>query len=362
MKTSNRILFALYILILMYCITMGDLTAADIKVIKNPKPTHVEKNYVDLILVKEIKDEIDEEHFFAIPTYLVPDKDGNVYVYDAGLNKIIKLDKNLRFVTMFLDKGRGPGETMGSFDRTPNMFISKFDKLYLGCPGNKKIIVFSEEGKVEKEIPTPQGFFKKFYRPVVDEGGKIYLHSGYGGVVDIFDPAGKYLRTLLTQDAFKTFVVFEPQKKFIHNHTMSGTLTTFYDILPDDGFIIYITHSSTVYLFKNNKLVKKFNVWPEKLFHAYKDIVNKYKASVKEDEDIKPLYCMSFFVDKDDEKHFYMESMIGYRSLYKFNLKGELISVLRTKNEKGNFYAKRNGYFYGIRWNEGRIFIYKEDK
>ncbi len=49
------------------------------------------------------------------------------------------------------------------------------------------------------------------------------------------------------------------------------------------------------------------------------------------------------------------------QTLYKLNLKGELISVLKTEKENGSFMAKRNGLFYGLSKRDGRIFVYKEE-
>jgi hypothetical protein len=337
--------------------------AGDIKVIKNPKPTHIEKKYVSLKLVKEIRDEIDDEHFFVKPTYLVPDKDGFLYVFDAGLTRIFKLDKYLQFVKMFGRKGKGPGEMLGFFSNSPNMSLSPEGKLYVSSPGNRKIIVYSKDGKLEKDIRTPDDFRKLHYRPVLDIKGNIYVHSDKGGAVDILDSSARYLKTLLNPDAYKTFVLFPPPKESIQDHTKNGPFNTFYDTLPDNGFIIYITQSSTVYLFKNQKLTRKFNVWPAKLLKKYKETVEKVKKEYP-DYDMNRSsipFCVSFFIDKDNEDYFYIESSLGYRSLYKFNLKGELISVLQSKKEDGNFVAKQNGLFYGVRRTDGRVFIYKED-
>lgn len=363
MRISTRTKYIRYFIItvlILYVSSNWKLWPGDIRIIKNPEYTHYELEPVKLKLVHEIEDEIDEEHFFAQPVYLVPWKDGGLFVFDVGLIRIIKLDRDLKFQHMFLKAGQGPAEALSYPNHAPSMSISHDGILYLSCPGNKKIIGFSPEGTLKTEIRNPPYFFKTYYRPVVDRYGNIYVHSAKGGAVDVWDSRGKYLKTLLTSESYKTFVVMEPNRKFLDNYTKNGPLNTFYDVLPDNGFIIYITFSSTIYLFKNQKLVKSFNIWPEKLFANYARVLKKYHRSNAERDSYIP-FTVSFFVDKDDERFFYIES-VAARQLYKFDLNGKLVEILSPEKERGTFLAKKNNRYYGIQKNSGRVFIYEEDK
>ncbi|MCP4215788.1 MAG: hypothetical protein GY765_14140 [bacterium] len=136
--------------------------------IKAPEPTHVERNFVPLELVKEINQDIDDRNFLAKPVALTVDDEGGLYVYDKRLIKIFKFDRNFKLVKTFAGQGRGPGELFGN--SLPGQILEFWrGNLYVSDDGNRKIVVFSKKGERVREIPLPSTFVGLF--PMLDARG-----------------------------------------------------------------------------------------------------------------------------------------------------------------------------------------------
>lgn len=93
---------------------------------------------------------------FHEPTGITNDKDGNIYIADSRNNRIVKLDKNLKYlkdwkVKSWVDKKSGKEAYL----------VVDNDKLYLSDPISDSILVFTTEGKalapLEMEIKGPSG-------------------------------------------------------------------------------------------------------------------------------------------------------------------------------------------------------------
>jgi hypothetical protein len=361
---SRPVLKTVVFFIVAAVLIVFQLFARDFEVISNPKPTCVENDYAELVKVKEITEEIDDEHFLAKPLHLALDDEGNLYVLDAMLVKIFKFDPGFRLVKMFLNEGRGPGEITHSCPGKSPLYFSKDGHLYVLSPYNRKIIAFNKSGKVTREIRIEMNNRFRHFCPVVDLKGNVYTLSAGNGAVDVFEPSMKPIKTLLKPGVYKKMIIFEPTAKTSKDIFEPGELNTFYDVLPDNGFIIYIANSSTVFLFKDHQPVKSFNIWPKQLFENYKVNYEKDKKQFRntkwENGWFKP-FMMDFFVDKDDERFFYIDTFAGYRDLYKFDMNGKLVLVLRLM-ENASIIAKRNGFFYGIDKRNGKILAFKEVK
>jgi hypothetical protein len=358
---SLKSVMAVIVLLVLLSLQMP---ASELKIIKNPTPNcEVKNNIRPLKLVKQITEEIDDEHFFARPRYLVPDDEGNLFVFDSGMAKIIKLDRNFGFVTMFLKQGRGPGEIVNILKGAPNLDFSPNGLLHISSPSNRKVIAFTKNGKFVREIANRDSFPPHIYRPAVDAEGRVYTLSTRGGAVDVYTPKGEFIKTLLDKNAYNRLVIYEASPYMASRLAEAGYDNTMYDTLPGNRFIIYVTNTSTIYIFKDLKLERQFDLLPKELLTNYKTVVSKQmkKYGPKEMENTFIPFFKLFFVDKDDDNFFYVDVPLRPHGLYKFNLKGELVTVLQAL-ERGWFMAKRNGLFYGIRAKEGRVFAYKEEK
>jgi hypothetical protein len=327
--------------------------------IKDPKPTHVEKNYTQLVKVKEIGEEIDDENFFAKPMDITTDDEGNFYVYDMLLMKILKFDKNYNLVKTFLEQGQGPGEILKKEGGKRKMYFSKDGHLYVRAPHNKKIIAFDKNGNHVKDIRIPLMDTIQF-PPVVDPEGNYYTLSRMTNGIDVYDKNFKMKVTLLGKKQYDRFIVHKAKddKKNRDFEPFPNTYNTGYDFVEGNRFIVYLANSSTVYLFKENKLVDHFDIWPEKALEGLRKHIERLKKRLK-GENFGAYLSSSFFVDKDDEAFFYLDCRShGEKKgiLYKFDLSGKLITVYYTDSDV-TFMAKRDNLFYGLF--KGQVFIYK---
>lgn len=351
--------------------------------IENPVPTHDETRSAvgELVLVKQIGPDIDEKHILARPSALTVNEQSELFVYDGMQRKVFKFNRNFKLVREFGGTGQGPGEFhpwgLGFY----KINFEDNGRLYAADVHNGKLIEFDRDGNYVKDIRLDPENLKSFF-PVRDEHGNFYTLAGENGAVDMFAPDMMKLHTFLSGEHYNRFVVYKPKpvpfksKKVADVFTLPDLLNTYYDALSGNRFIIYISHSSTVYLFKNKKLVRQFDILPRSTMENYRKsvedkrkLMKKRMAQVKSKPKIQtlgywPMFA-SFFIDRDSEKYFYL---LDYDSLYrmrlfKFDLSGKLVRVLYApQGIKGNIFAVRNNLFYGLFPGEGKIFILKEKR
>ena len=155
----------------------------------------------------------------------------------------------------------------------------------------------------------------------------------------------------------------------------------FYDWLSKDRFMVYLTPSSTVYLFKNRKLIDQYPVRPKDVLQLRQNRINKDIAKKKtkvwkdmlkkipgfDKRYFKYYYLFKeFFIDKDSRNGYYLacHGSLNQKKnlLYFFLPNGKLKEVLYLKvpgNESAfcHFREKFGGKFIGI--GKDKIFICK---
>jgi hypothetical protein len=336
-------------------------TWAEFQLIEDPKPTHVEKKFVEMEQVKVIDEEIDDENFFGKPVDIATGDDGSFYVYDLLLMKILKFGKNFKLQKTFLEKGQGPGEIQRKESGRRKMYFSSDGNLYVRAPFNKRISVFDKDGKLLRDIPIPFDDISRF-PPVVDSDGNLYMLSVNSNSLNVFDKHMKLKYTLLSKNNYERFVVHKPEGKMgVTDETWlwPNPENTNYDIIGNNRLIVYLSYSSRAFIFEGDKLVNQYDILPEKALAEYRKQVERLKKKLGDNNFYTDLF-QSFFVDKDDERFFYLSSrtLDGKKGiLYKFDLTGKLINVLYNREKGINFLAKRNNMFYGLRF--GQVHIYK---
>jgi hypothetical protein len=341
--------------------------------IADPKPTHVEKNFITLEVVAQVGPEIDKEHFFARPTQLKVNSKGNIFVFDDLLNKIFIFDQKLKLVRVFGNVGRGPGDmTKFGLGGIEFIYIRPDDKLYISDPGNRKILVFDAGGNHITDMRFPFNTQVSYY-PVVDKKNNFYRISEKGGAVDILDNNLNIVSTLLSSGEYERFIVripvenlsksFNPSKKpDTCTWCRPDTLNTYYDVFAEDGLLIYLSNYSTVFVFKGNRLVKRFDLHPREALKNYRYRVNRLKKKLKEDSFYTPIFS-SLFIDQDNQNYFFLRGPNDEKKrllFYKFSMDGSLNSIYFI-DKTIQVLQKKNNYFYGLDI-DGYVYILKENQ
>lgn len=339
--------------------------------VENPKPTHVEKNYIELVKVKEIASKLEDEEFLARPDNLTVDNEGNIYVYDDILNKVFFFDKAGKIKKVVGQVGRGPGDLGEARIGAKYLYYAENGYIYLSDYMNRKMLVYDKQGNHVKDIVMPFREQRDFY-PAVDGNGHYYVISTTGAV-DELDADLKKVFTYGNLEDYNRFVAWMPKSPAgLFRWNIPSDWNTRYDVLPGNRLVVLLENSATIFIYKNRQLAKRFDVIPQKGLALFKDRIDRMREKAKKlkrDEDFSLTFYVSFFVDKDDPRFFYLESGFDEerrRILYRFDLDGKLDAVLFAKCEVSLLF-KRNGLFYAI-GSEGRgdendrIIILKEVK
>ncbi|MDR3699006.1 MAG: peptidyl-alpha-hydroxyglycine alpha-amidating lyase family protein [Candidatus Sulfopaludibacter sp.] len=117
---------------------------------------------------------------FNRPTDVAWDAAGNIFVSDAYTNaRIVKLDKNGKFLKTWGSKGAGEGQ----FDMPNSLAVDAQGNVYVADLGNKRIQVFDNEGAFKTQftdIGAPWAI-------CISPGAHQYLYSSNSNPPDSFD-------------------------------------------------------------------------------------------------------------------------------------------------------------------------------
>lgn len=333
-----------------------------IEVIENPRPTHFEKNatFVKLELVHEIPLDISDEIFMADPYYLTTGPDGSLYVFDRVIKKIFQFDKNYKFVRTFGNKGSGPGEFGFGRDFLPIRF-SYDGHLYVGEHESQRIAKFSPSGKHIKDIRLSSGLMTGGpFVPCVDKSGIHYILDWKNHQIKAVDEKMNTLYSLFNKKDFERVLYVKLSGMDARHWVIPDLRTIKFDVLPNNRLIVYNANGSCVYIFEKDKLVRKFNFWPEMALKYYKKIAEHRHKNRRSREIFSCIMSYAFFIDRDNEKYFYLQGSIEGKIKhlhYRFDLEGKLDKIVYTEKYV-KLMEKRNNLFYGIK--NGSVQIYKE--
>ncbi|MCP4217638.1 MAG: 6-bladed beta-propeller [bacterium] len=374
-KIPSVVGFILFVFVSAGFAEMVKLTPVNIK---NPKPTHIEKEFSKLKIVKKITDNFSKQHFLAFPISIAVNKEGIIFVFDRLLHKIFAFDKAGNFLRVFGREGRGPGDIAkgagGTFNKKRLMIGPTGNLLVSDCV-NRKILEFDAMGTLIKEYPVK---ITASFSPVMDDEGNYYLPSPSmlgDALIDVYDKDNRRTHSLLKKNDMLRLLDYEPKKWMLHLLSEPHTTTIELETSAGNQLGVYIYNSSTFYLFKNRKFVRKFPLYPKKALEARnrriefkRERLRKASAEIKASRKGVVDYARvggGFFIDGDTPDFFYLKNVVhllsDQRLLYKFSIGGELIKVLSLEGDDQALHplVKRNGLFYAL--STTNIYILKEE-
>jgi sugar lactone lactonase YvrE len=126
-------------------------TVDGVRVVHNKKGGKWGKNpQLSLELVRTLGElEAKDANFaFYLPSDIVVDGQGNLYVLDSGNHRVQKFTPDGKYLATFGRQGQGPAE----FQFPEGLEIDAKGYLYVSDPNNQKIVVLTPEGKDDKVI------------------------------------------------------------------------------------------------------------------------------------------------------------------------------------------------------------------
>jgi hypothetical protein len=106
---------------------------------------------------------VDAADSFDQPTAVLVSPTGDIFVAEGhaptyGKSRIVKFDKNGKFIKVIMKKGRMPGELMGPH----NMAIDSQGRIFIADRGNNRIVIMDQDGKhldEWRQFGRPSGMF-----------------------------------------------------------------------------------------------------------------------------------------------------------------------------------------------------------
>lgn len=137
------------------------------------------------------------DNLFILPHGLTVDKENNIWVTDVGLNQVFKFSHDGKLL-LTLGEAKIAGSDHSHFNKPTGIAISKDGSFYVSDGyGNSRIVKFSATGKYlfewgkkgdhENEFDIPHGI-------ALDRNGNVYVADRENSRIQIFDPAGKFIK------------------------------------------------------------------------------------------------------------------------------------------------------------------------
>ncbi len=147
-------------------------TVSGVQVIENPKKLTPPEGTLSKMTLKEEfsigEGEFDED-MFAELTSLDVDSDGNIYILDRKDKKVKIFDSTGKFVKKFGQEGQGPGE----FYLPLSLQVTYSNELVIGDAANQRLMFFSLEGELLREISAAAKKALGLALPIIDTQGNI---------------------------------------------------------------------------------------------------------------------------------------------------------------------------------------------
>lgn len=334
----------------------GVVTASDVRVIKDVKPTMFEKEIVPLVKVGEINPEVGRDQFIFSPYAFVANQSNQLFVFDRMQSKIFKLDPGGKYLNSWSRNGAGPGE-FGGKGRGYIVFMTlgADGLIYVNDTRGYKFLAFDQSGKFIRQVK----YSALTFSVAVDSKGNLVFFDTANEILKVFNEK---------QEVLFTYPMSKTKIEYLLKNTSSGykrpgrfKLTggeLNLRMTSDDTLLLYFSNSAKLWVVKNKKLIREIKVWP-------KDALDRLKSKIGTARSVA-LFYPNWFLDSDEKDVVYFQFMEGkpkpVNRLYKVSLDGKLKSVLSTdvKEDSGypKFHVKINDRYYARL--DDKIIIYEE--
>ena len=88
------------------------------------------------------------------PAAIAVGRSGNIYLFDGGNSRIVKLDTRGRLITEFGQAGSGPG-TVRSGGLNDSIAVDEDENVYVSDPATPKILIFNSNGTFQRSFRLP---------------------------------------------------------------------------------------------------------------------------------------------------------------------------------------------------------------
>lgn len=129
---------------------------------------------------------------FSTPTGIAIDSDGNVYIADAGTNRIQKFSSSGEFILSW----GGSGSEDGVFGQLLSVAVGPDGSVYTTEDGNQRVQKFSSSGVFQTKWGTSGTCDGQFRSPVdiaVDASGNVYVADTGNNRIQKFSSSGEFL-------------------------------------------------------------------------------------------------------------------------------------------------------------------------
>ncbi len=359
-KQRRQIPLAFILLLVLPCLIWSQ------EFMELPKPnSFVNKNIPrsKLKVVNEILPDFDKKLFFAIPHQMAVNKQHEIFVFDIKLGSLFFFNNQCGYVNQALSRGQGPFQTVTAENN--DIYAAGDGTVYVHDGMGERVMQFSNTGKPlrEKRLNRINASLSPF-RPVVDRDGSLFTISSHNGIVDKYDKNFKFVRSYLDKNLMDKFIfyrlpyekIFKKYKRFLEDKIwlFPNTFNAFYDVTANNLLIIYLSRSSSVYIFDKDKLVRKFDVFPDLPLLKFKEdlikeIKERKKRGIHEKTTMEPCIFFGCFLDKDANFIYFQASTADKEnSLYQYDFTGRLIRIYSNCDHHVFFKARVQDNFYGL--------------
>jgi DNA-binding beta-propeller fold protein YncE len=126
------------------------------------------------------------------PAAMAVARSGNIYVFDDGNSRVVRLDSSGKFIAQFGQPGNGP-EAIERAGLNDSIAVDENENVYVSDPATPKVLIFSSDGTFQRSfrVPFPMTSI------AVNKKREIFLTADMprsAELIYVFSETGKFLR------------------------------------------------------------------------------------------------------------------------------------------------------------------------